>query len=59
MHKGVGGEMKVILEFEFENGELEDFLETTSSSLYDWVFAEMCQNHGFGFLTGIRKEESE
>lgn len=51
--------MKVILEFEFENGELEDFLETTSSSLYDWVFAEMCQNHGFGFLTGIRKEESE
>jgi hypothetical protein len=51
--------MKVILEFEFEDGELEDFEESTGGSLYDWIFAEMCQNQGFGFLTNIKREESE
>ena len=50
--------MKVILEFDLEPGELEDF-EAENGPLYDWVFAEVCQNQGFGFLTNIRYEESE
>ena len=44
--------MRVVLEFTMEPDELEELLN--GEDLYDWVFAEICQNLGFGFLTNAR-----
>jgi len=53
--------MKVILEFSFDDREeLKTFLaEQGEGTLYDWAYAEICQNLGFGFLTDIRYEEED
>ena len=34
---------------------LEEFLarEDVQGNLYGWVFGEICQNQGLGFLTGL------
>lgn len=45
--------MKVVLEFTMDPDELQEIL-SEEDSLYDWVFAEICQNLGFGFLTAAR-----
>ena len=50
--------MKVTFVFEIDEEELEEF-EDTNGDLYDWAFAEICQNQGFGFLTNIYREESK
>ena len=43
----------VTLQFTFEEDELEEF----PSPLYDWVFGEICQNLGFGFLITCKVED--
>ena len=58
---------KVTLEFIFEDGELEDFAAETMEefglsaddfNLREWVFGEICQNQGFGFLSGLSVVEA-
>lgn len=51
--------MRIALVFEIEPDEYQDFLDRddVEGNLYDWFFAEICQNHGFGFLSEIRKEQ--
>ena len=44
--------MRVILEFEIDEDDLDEF-EKQNGNLYEWVFGEICQNQGFGFLTHI------
>jgi hypothetical protein len=44
---------RVTLQFEFEDGELEEF----PNPLYEWVFGEICQNLDFGFLTCCRVDD--
>lgn len=53
--------MKIVaLQFRFEDDELEDFVKE-NGDIDDWVFGEMCQNQGFGFLVGcsIHNEEED
>lgn len=52
----------VTLQFIFEDDELEEFRadnDINRNELQEWVFGEMCQNQGFGFLTTCRVEEFE
>jgi len=46
--------MKVVMEFEIDEDELDEFIEE-HGDVYEWAFAEICQNWGFGFLTGVQK----
>lgn len=52
---------KVTLEFSFDDDEFEEFMEGeyVQGDLSSWVFAEMCQNQGFGFLTACRVENED
>lgn len=47
--------MIVRMEFEIEPADLEEFEADHGGDLTEWVFAEICQNHGFGFLVGIER----
>lgn len=49
---------RVTLVFDFEDGELEEFLESQdcAGQLHEWVFGELCQNYGFGTLVTLREE---
>lgn len=51
---------RLILQFDFEDRkELDDLISDLGGDLDQWVFGELCQNHGFGFLSSIRIEEKK
>lgn len=51
----------VTLVFEFEDDEFSEFMdrEDVQHDLHNWIFAELCQNNSFGFLTRIAVQESD
>jgi hypothetical protein len=54
--------MKIItMQFELTDEEYGEFLdqEEVNGNLREWVFGEICQNQGFGFLTSLTVEDSE
>ena len=51
---------KVVIVVEFEDDELEEFIEDTChGDLREWVFGELCQNQGMGFLTNLQVVDIE
>jgi len=53
MAKKEDEDIVVTLEFSMSRGELEEFVEE-HGDVNDWAFGEICQNQGFGLLTGCR-----
>ena len=49
--------LKLTLEFEIEEDDLQTFIAENGGDLNEWVFAEICQNQGLGFLVGCRTEK--
>ena len=50
--------IRLILEFDFEDrGELSELITNLGGDLNEWVYGELCQNRGFGFLSMVRTEE--
>ncbi len=49
------------IELEMDNGDYIEFLEggLVQGDLSNFLFAELCQNLGMGFLTSVIVEESE
>lgn len=49
------------IELEMDDDEYAEFLEgdLVQGDLSNFLFAELCQNLGMGFLTSISVEESE
>ena len=52
---------KITMCFEMDDEDYETFLERddVQGDLREWVFAELCQNQDFGFLTSCYVEGSE
>lgn len=49
----------ITLQFSIDEDDFEDWLEERQVDEYsfsDWVFGEICQNQGLGFLIGCRIE---
>lgn len=47
--------MRVVLTFTFESqAELVAWIKEHDGDLFEWMFAELCQNHGFGFLVDVQ-----
>lgn len=44
---------RITLVLELEDEDYEDFInqDEVNDDLHNWFFAELCQNHGLGFLT--------
>jgi len=51
----------IILTFEIDDEELKEFLERddVGGGLYEWAYGELCQNQGFGFLTGVQVSKKQ
>ena len=49
---------RVTIVLDFTDEDYKEFVEETChGQLYEWIFAELCQNQDMGFLTRLHVEE--
>lgn len=52
---------RITIELEIDEEEYNEFMEgeEVQGDLRNWLFAEICQNHGLGFLSDLTVEDVE
>lgn len=51
----------ITIELEIEDDEFKEFMsrEDVQGNFGEWVFGEICQNHGLGFMTSFSIVDSK
>ena len=46
--------LRITIQLDIEEDDYNEFLSNNGGDLNEWIFGEICQNQGLGFLTDLK-----